>query len=256
MNIAICFLTTSKEPCKFNLSRLNVAAAMSKKHNIDIYLYKDTDLEYSNTNNTIYFSYQYLKNKFNYNHDFQNPNSGTKNKSGLQLLPFLDMYINNKDSYDMYLFWEDDACLIDLNIFDEIDFENCKVIFQEKRLLSNCDWFWQKETLYSLNNKDMPIYMGLLNIWGATSETIEELIKFINDGNYGHHELIVDSFIMNNYPNDINYIDNYIKVKFLLFPYEIDKLSKNEIKNSQYSIIHPIKDVKSYIKYNKIKLLP
>ena len=241
MNIAICFLTTIKD--HFNLKLLKEQAKNSKNHNIDIYEYIDNDSEYYIKENTIYFNYQYLKNKFNYNHSWYNKTSGTLSKSGLQFLPWLDMYINHKNEYDMYLYYEDDLSYFsEKNLFDIIDF-NCDAIFQNKRNLPFLDnwWWYYNDNNHYLSNKYIP-YHGPLHIYGAKGNIIDGFIEFIKD-NYFHHELLISSYILTN-KYKVNYIDTYIYSYFAFF--------ENNISNDiYYELIHPIKTIEKYnIIYN------
>lgn len=244
MKIAICFL--SKEENHFNYNLLKEQCNNSKNHKIDIFYYINKDIyNYKKTKDYIYFNYNYLQYKFNYNHIFLNKSSKFCSYVGLTFLPWLDMYFNNKDKYDFYLFYEDDICYYgEQNLFDLIDF-NCDVILQDKNNLFKNDkeWFWYKEFDYNILNS-YDIYHSLMNIYGATKRVIDNFIIFIKK-NYIHHEGLIPTFVLNNNYN-INYINNYISI-YCNYINDI-----NFIKSQDYNLIHPIKTNDEYM---RIKIL-
>ena len=154
MKISICFLTTNKN--HFNLNLLK-DQAKSSLYDIDIYEYINYEYNgksYYIDNNTIYFNYDFLIKKTNYNRKNINyiwhPTLGKY--VGLQFLPLIDMYINHKDEYDFYMFYEDDLLYFGKeNLFDKIDFD-CDVIFQDKRInVKKDNWMWINSEPYNLS---------------------------------------------------------------------------------------------------------
>jgi hypothetical protein len=243
MNIAICFLTTNKN--HFNLKLLKDQIKLSSLHNIDVYEYIDNDSEYIIDDHIIYFNYDFLVKKTKYNRaeiNYIHPALGKK--VGLEFLTFIDMYINHKNEYDFYMFYEDDVSYFgSKNLFDIIDF-NCDAIFQDRRFNAKEDgWYWTSCEPYNLNDINI-IYHGLLNIYGLTGNIINEIINYYSQGNYCHHEGLISSYVLNNGKYKVNYINDYIKSYF-------DFWDSVEV-NGYYDLIHPIKTEEKYnIIYNE-----
>lgn len=241
MKISICFLSTIKN--HFNLQELINQSNNSKNHQIDIYEYINDENnidDYKIDNNTIYFKFNYLRNKFNYHHIYYN--EAAEYSAGMQFLTLLDMYINHKNEYDIYMFYEDDLSYFGKdNLFDKIDF-NCDVIFQSPRLTIEDDkWWWWYNNNDHFINENLIIYHGLLNIYALKNYVCDNLLKFIQN-NYLHHEGLISTYVLNNY-NNIHYINNYIN-SYLDFN---DSYWDNPTK---YDLIHPIK---LYERYKCIK---
>jgi len=248
MKLAICFLTTNEK--HFNLNILKQQIKDSKLHNIDLYVYVDNNDNYVIKDNITYFNYQYLKNKFNYQHTYYSGNvngSTVFYKAGMQFLPWLDMYTNHKDEYDMYLFFEDDVSYFsDKNLFDSIDF-NCDALFQNKRItVEEDEWWWWYHSEYKIDrNKIQKTFHGLLNIYGCKQHIINDFINFLNEDNYIHHELLLSAFILNNCNIKVNYVDDYFKCYFTY----INKYSLEE----KYDFVHPVKTLEKYNFLNNLK---
>ena len=240
MNIAICFLTTIKD--HFNLKVLKEQAKNSKLHNIDIYTYiNDENIEYINDNDTIYFKYDYLRNKFNYKNYYCNSISNSRYNAGIQFLIWLDMYMNHKNKYDFYMFYEDDLAYFgEENLFDKINFD-CDFLFQNKRKLVTDDhWTWWYDIFHQNIDESKPLYHGLLNIYGGKSFVIDKFIDFFVD-KIAHHELLISYFVLNN-NYKVNYINNYISLNC--------DWRNNVNFSNEYDLMHPIKTL---YKYNLIK---
>ena len=241
MNIAICYLTYQNSNTYFNYNILLKHVNNCKNHKIDLYVYNNDDsIEYLNYGKLILFSYKYLKNKFDFNLNISNFCSNTKNKSGLQILPFLDMYINHKE-YDIYMFYEDDVLLnINDNFFDKLfdNYNNSDIIFQKNRKL-DYGWSWYKSGNNNIKDIYKP-YSGLLNIYFIKNELIQKFITDIIDKKYiAHHEYLVNGYFMEN--------DN-IKKYYLsdLFNINCQVYVKSLSLNKSNEIIHPIKTIDYY----------
>lgn len=243
MNIAVCFLTTYKH--YFNLSNLKQQAKTSKLHKIDIYRYINKEnINYKNVGNIIYFNYEYLREKINYKHYYTYEHHILKNNVGIQFLPLMDMYINHKNKYNIYLFYEDDLSYFgNENFFDKIDF-NCNVLFQRKRTLVETDhWYWYyNNDNYKFNDSNIKkIYHGLNNIYACDNYFLDEFYNFIQN-NYGYDEMILATFALN-YKFKIHYINNYLKIW-------CSCLNHSPVTN-KYNFVHPVKNIQKYKKILK-----
>ena len=247
MNIAVCYLTTFNNTKTFNLIQLYKYISACKKHNIDLYIYINNESLQNNivVNNelhnitTIYFSYDDLRNQFNYNHYWSNGESSTKRNAGMQIFPLLNLYTTH-NNYDYYMFIEDDLLInANNNIFDDITYD-FDIMFSAPRKISY-EWSWiDKDN--NIKTKYLP-YTGLLNIYIVKNEILNNFINdVINKGLYAHHE-----YLFNGYTHYKNY-----KISYLSDIYNIYcKLSLNEINNNHhYDIIHPIKTIKIYNIFN------
>lgn len=194
--------------------------SQDSKYDIDIFLYENYD-------------YGSIKTQLNYNHSFVN-------NCGLNFLTVIDCY--QKHQYDYYMFFEEDLIYNSTeNLFDKIfdSFSNKEVIFQDQRIL-DYNWYWFTEK--NLSNINYKPYRGLLNIYVLKSNVIEDLLNFIKEGYWGHHEYLINSFILENNYN-IDYLSNIFKIKC--------DFQKLEGKFSDYDLIHPIKSMEEY--YSKVK---
>ena len=241
MKIAVVFLST--DPNHFNLSKLKEQASASSKHTIDIYTYTSgKDIQYSETNKFVRFDYKYLANKIGYKRSEPILYHASMGKNvGLEFLPLIDMYMNHKDEYDFYMFYEYDVSYFgSTNLFDTIDF-NCDALFPYKRHANDQNWCWTSIEKYRLN--DMPvIYHGLLSVYALRGNVIHELIDYFRQGNYCHCEGLISTFVLNNEKYKVNYIDNYMQSLFYW----------NKIENvyKHYDIIHPVKTINDYNSFN------
>ena len=238
MKIAVCFLSCKRD--HFNLEKWKFQAYNSKYHNIDIYEYIDHDAEYIIDGNTILFNYDYLRNKFNWHVVYNNLGSAVGMKSSTLLLPWLDMWSNHKNEYDMYLYIENDIAYFGKkNFFDEIDF-NCDTIFATNRyLMSQFNWGWYDSEHKLDRNVIKDYWHGLCNFFGYTSNKIEKLAAFINEGNYAHCEWLLSSFAMNQNPLHVHYVSNYMNVW-------TSYIKRDLPQNKVYDLIHPIKTEYEY----------
>lgn len=217
---------TNNDIYEFNINHINKMINESK-YDIDIELVENIDIEK-------------LKNKYNYHHDFYDSSKTT----GLNFLILLDAYINHKDEYEYYLFWEEDLIFnSERNIFDDIcdNFKNYDIVFQNKRKLNHY-WFWGLHNyLNNIKVKGYKPYEGLLNIYFMNSKVMEDLLKFMNDGNWAHHEYLINSYIIKHKDKyNIGYLSNIYKVYT-----DFNRLSHNK-NYKEYDLVHPIKTLEDY----------
>lgn len=241
MNIAICYLTYQNSNTYFNYNNLLNQINNCKNHKIDLYVYNNDDsINYIDYNKLILFSYKYFKNKFDFNLNIYNNYSNTKNKSGLQILPFLDLYNNHKE-YDVYMFYEDDVLLnIKYNFFDKLfdTYKDFDVILQNYRKL-DYEWSWYKTENNNIKNIYKP-YSGLLNIYLMKNEIIQNFITDIIENKYiAHHEYLVNGYLIENKNIKKYYLSDLFNVNCEIY-------LKNLKQNKSDEIIHPIKDIKYY----------
>lgn len=230
MKIA-CIILTNKKTEDIYQKNYAMLCDMSvkSKYNVDLYTYyNDESIYYESNDSMIHFSYKSLQDKFNYYHLFDEANTYVGNT----ILALFDLYTNHKDEYDSYIFYEDDvAYTSDDNLFDTI-FDNFKpdsydIIFQSPRRKED-DWVWLGNS-----NCTFPPYYGLLNLYIIKPKLIEELIHFIKDGNYGHHEYIINGFVLSN-GLKVRYLSDFLSVYSSYC--KIGNLYKT------YDILHPIKN--------------
>lgn len=250
MKIAVCFLSTNKN--HFNYDLLLQQTKESKLHEIDIYHYIN---DYNNiphyllvNNNEIYFSFDVLKNKFNYNNYLYKEKSidDKYNIAGNQFLCLLDLYVNNKNEYDFFLFWENDIVFFNKNnnFFDIIDF-NCEALLLNNNFEKNInEWFWIKYCNYYFN-EHLDFKNALLQLYGFNKLSLEKFIDFINDKNYAHFELLIPTFVMNKL-NNINFISSFFNIKTEYYEISIDNI------NNKIDILHPVKTIEKYNNYKNI----
>lgn len=236
MKIACIILTSNKTKEMYNYN-YSLLSKMSKesKYDIDIFTYyNEESIDYRITNNFIEFSFNYLKTKFNYNHLFDK-----EPYIGVSVFPLFDLYMNHKDKYDIYMFYEDDvmfnnsANLFD-RIFDTYDLDSYDIIFQNPRKLDE-KWHWNKSDIQNCNF--IP-YRGLLNLYVIKKNLIQDLIDYIGNGYYGHHEYLINGFVMTQNKYKIKYISDIYTI-YTTFN-KIDRLDK------KYDIIHPIKKLDDF----------
>jgi len=254
MNIGICFLTTDKKNnnqivnyIKTKLSEcINNDINSNKKY--ELYTLLETDKNNLIDNHTISFKFDELKKK--YNVDF----FMFKEFMGICHLPLFYFYDLHPE-YDYYIFYEDDLLYTNflfennINPFNIISFENYDMMFMYNRI-NNPEWFWQLNCEYNIPKKWTP-YEGLLNCYIISNKTLKELKDFCaNSKWYGHHELLINSFFLNQQDKykigTINkYIPCYINWQEATLYQE---LFFKEL--SEYCFVHPIKNDKmlNYVK--------
>lgn len=237
MKIAVCFLSTIEN--HFNLEVLR-SYALRSEYDIDVYEYIDSNFN-KDEDERVYFTYDYLMYRFNYNHKFYNESSKTKDKSGLQFLPYLDMCVRHIDEYDMFMFYEDDVSCFS-NLFTAIDWE-CDFVFQDrrKRVGDYKSWFWATQE-HSIEGMKA---FGLLNVYAGNKKAVECILDYIKN-NYGHHEMLISSCIVNNNDIKIHYIGDYMST-YMTFINNPEKMLFNI-----RSLMHPIKTKELYNEILKI----
>ena len=226
------------------LTIYNKVVKMCNECDIDLYLYvNNEDVEYEVFDNTIYFSYDYLKQKYNYNITFLHH----KPFHGLMNLPLIDLYRNHNE-YDNYIFYEDDVLYQgDKNLFTLFDY-SYDMVFQDERQY-NVIWYWylNMNNYYgNIKNEYLP-YSGLLNIFAVSNKFLNEYYNFLKEtGLMAFHEYSINSFTINRANKNI--------LTYTALP---NSLSKNmEYKSdllkhgNHYNIVHPIKTLKDLKLYS------
>lgn len=166
----------------------------------------------------------------------------------MMFLILLDCYLKHKDEYKYYMFFEDDLVFnSERNLFDDIcdNFIYSKdvydVIFQNQR---NKDYYWYwgiYNYLSNIKTKGYIPYSGLLNIFLMNQKTLEDLLDFINKGNWAYHEYLINSYIMKYKDKyNIGYLSNIYKVYT-----DFNRLSHNK-NYKEYDLVHPIKTLEDY----------
>lgn len=237
MKIACVYLTNKNSNCIFNLINLQNHIVKYNNSNlnnitIDLFIYNNNesidDIIYND--NYCEFAYKQLQNKLNYCH------WGNWYRDmyyvGQTFLVLFDLYLKYSE-YNKFIFYEDDVSYIgNNNIFNLFDF-NSDVIFPYTRVL-NYNWVWYKYN--NFGNLQLDPYSGLLNIYMLSKDIIKNIYNFIQDGNYGHFEYIVNSFIM------VNYKQNNWKISYLNGNNEFKEQQKYLNYNGS-DFIHPIKSI-------------
>ncbi len=238
MKIACLYFTHKNSQCLFNLETLINHINSYKEHQINIYIYNNNE-ELNNIiyhNNYCEFSFENLQKKLNYIHKFDDHFTYIGNCQ----LPLIDLYINHPE-YDRFIFYEDDvAYLGNENMFKLFDFNN-DIIFSNTRCY-NKDWCWYTNT--SLHNLNLPPFSELLNIYSLQPDVIKSIYDFMLHGKFGHHEYLINSFIMANYKSN-NWSIAYLEGNndFKVFYHDLNFTSTQ--------FIHPIKNIKDLENYYK-----
>jgi len=230
----ICCVFLCKEQkfmAAYNINHLQRMIDDSK-YDCDLFIYDNVDFD-------IY------RKQFNYNYTFG------PSYVGVTFLILLDCYQKHKDEYKYYMFFEDDLIFnSERNLFDDIcdnfiynndNKDIYDVIFQNQRK-KNYYWYWGIHNHLSNIKRQCYIpYSGLLNIYLMNQKTIEDLIKFINKGNWAHHEYLINSYILKNKDKyNIGYLNNIYKV------YSIANRLIHHKNYKEYDLIHPIKTLEEY----------
>lgn len=227
----ICCVFLCREQKSIAAHNINHLQRMidDSKYDCDLFIYDNVDFD-------VY------RKKFNYNHTFG------ASYEGMMFLILLDGYQKHKDEYKYYMFFEDDLVFnSERNLFDDIcdNFIYSKdiydVIFQNQR---NKDYYWYwgiHNHLSNIKTQGYIPYSGLLNIFLMNQKTLEDLLKFINDGNWAYHEYLINSYIMKYKDKyNIGYLSDIYKVYTDFNRLNYDKNYKD------YYLIHPIKTLEDY----------
>ena len=238
MKIACLYLTHNNSECLFNLQTLIKHINSYKEHQIDLYIYNNNeklnDIIYDN--NYCEFTYKNLQEKLNYIYMF----GDTLKYIGNCHLPVIDLYLSHKE-YDKFIFYEDDVSYVgNINMFNLFDF-NIDFMFQNKRNLE-MTWWWYIAN--ERHNLQLTPYSGLLNIYMLSSDVIQKIYDFMNEGNFAHHEYLINSYIMENYEK-YNWQIGYLKENNEFNVYT------NQFNYTGTHFIHPIKNIQQLQLYKR-----
>ncbi len=230
MKICCLYLTYIKSLCNCNFETLYNNIQTYNEYTIDLYVYVNddglNDIIYNN--NYCNFSYNKLQEKLNYIHCFDDKKPLYE---GNCQLPLIDLYLNHPE-YDKYICYEDDVSYIGKeNMFNLFDF-NKDILFNNERILEN-DYYWYNRQ--DTHNLSLTPYSGTLNIYMFSKNVIQKIYEFMQNGNYGFFEYLINSYIMENYKK-YNWDIGFIKGKNDIHWINID------LKYDGQDFIHPIKD--------------
>lgn len=227
------------------LAIYNKVVKMCNEQNIDVYLYVNkNDTDYYVFDNTCYFSYDYLKAKYNYDIVFDKDLP----YQGLMNLPLIDLYTSHPE-YDNYIFYEDDILYQgSKNLFTLFNYSS-DIVFQSQRMLS-LNWYWYVcHNNYSIEDKDTYIpYEGLLNIFSVSNTFLKYYYNFLKtSGLKAFHEYSINSYAYYMYTQGEITMD-------VLPPYLTKNISHlNDLVDygKHYDLVHPIKDLNQLITFSK-----
>ena len=259
MNIGICFLTTDKKINNLIVNYIKTKLSECINNNInsnkkyELYTLLETEELNFTDYHKIPFNFNILKEKYN-NRFFYI----YKNFRGICHLPLFYFYDLHSE-YDYYIFYEDDLLYTGFlfennnNPFNTIPFENYDMMFMYDRI-DNPNWHWRSKCEYNIPKKWIP-YEGLLNCYIISNKALKELKDFCTNYSWdGHHELLVNSFFMNQQDKyKIGFVEKYIPCYInWLWVTTYQQLFFKEL--SQYCFIHPIKN-NDNLKYVKSKCI-
>jgi len=217
MNICCVLLISGLDIGDYNEGLLKEWANNCTKHNVDIKVYNKPD-----------FKELKRKWKFRFNHN--------KDYIGSTFLTLFESY---NDKYDYYIFYEEDV-VCNKNIFNEINFDYDFIFMVKPKI--DYEWFWYKfNHIQNIKRKGYKPYSSLLNLYALNKKTLKDLMNFVKEGNYAHHEYLINSFIMNNNKYKIGYLSDMFKI------FTDWRRLKNK-KYNDYDIVHPIKSLDEFNK--------
>lgn len=201
-----------------------------------------------NIENTFKFSYKEINKKYKvFDSKWGQPHKGNS------IFPIFEFYKNYK--YKKYIVQEYDTIYNKSykDLINKINILNNDIdILFESKLEDVTEWYWynDKQNIDNhilLNIEEKNIKHVLLNFYCISYNALSKLFSFYLQGNYGHYEMILPTFAINNTSIKIDFLYNYNINSY----FDFNKLGNDHIKeivinNDNDILIHPIKNTNQY----------
>lgn len=119
-----------------------------------------------------------------------------------------------------------------------------QILFEKEISRVKPHWYWYRKGKFNIN-VNRRYYNTLFNYYVISYDLLKQLYDFYLLGNYGHYEMVIPSYVLN---NDVSYdiLSNYdnINTQLNFYTYS-DEIIENKSKINNL-LIHPIKNDYQY----------